>query len=71
MRALFWTIVLILLLIVVLFVWEMVAYDKNKHWSLVCRDYSFNKWVQAETSKMCAGMSNFNKTLRSKYLGSE
>lgn len=55
--------------IVFVFVWEMIAFDKDKKMSLVCRDYSFNSWAKTQTTDMCNGITKFNKNLRSKFLG--
>jgi hypothetical protein len=50
MRKLFWTIFIICVVIVFLFVWEITAFDKNKNWSLACRDYAFS---DCEIIKAC------------------
>lgn len=69
MRKLLLILGLIGVLIIVLFIWEMVAFDKNKKWSLICRNYSFNSWVQTQATNICTNITKFNKGLRSKFLG--
>jgi len=71
MRKIFVIVGLICVAVVFLFVWEMIAFDKNKKWSVVCRGYAFNSWVNKEAAVLCTGMTKFNTNLRSRYLGSE